>query len=76
MHKSNLPTLLNSFTPLFLAFIGGTIAIVTILKAPPDAQFAAAMGLAGSAIAGAAGLSQPSRNESSAFESKKNEDMN
>ncbi len=58
------PETIRALTPLFLASIGGVIGI-TVLVTPGlrDAQWSAGLGLAGTAIAGAAGLAQNTKNE-------------
>lgn len=57
--KPTAPELINSLTPILIATIGGIIG-VTVLVTPSnsDAKWSAGMGLAGTAIAGAAGLAQ------------------
>ncbi|NEQ20114.1 MAG: hypothetical protein F6K28_12880 [Microcoleus sp. SIO2G3] len=59
--------IIRALTPLFIATIGGVIG-VAVLFAPNtqnnDAKWSAAIGLAGTAIAGAAGLAQSTKNES------------
>ena len=64
--KSINPEVIRALTPIFLATIGGLIS-VAVLVAPnvSDAKWAAGMGLAGTAIAGAAGLAQTTKSESS-----------
>lgn len=60
------PETIRALTPMFLAAIGGLVAIaVLIIPGVSDAKWAAGMGLAGSAIAGAAGLAQTTKSESS-----------
>jgi hypothetical protein len=57
--------LIRAFTPLLLATIGGAIG-VAVLFLPQNAdsvKWSAGMGLAGTAIAAAAGLAQPSNNK-------------
>lgn len=70
--KSITPELISALTPLFIATIGGIIG-VTVLLAPSSqddpSKWASAMGLAGTAIAGAAGLAQSGKNnESTVFQ--------
>lgn len=68
--KSSTPELINSLTPIFIAMIGGIIG-VTVLVTSSDkdsAKWASGMGLAGTAIAGAAGLAQSSKSESTVSE--------
>jgi hypothetical protein len=56
--------LVRAVTPVFLGLLGGGIAIVAIISPSlPDQRFTASLGLAGSAIAGAAGLAQSSKNQ-------------
>ena len=50
---------IRALTPLFIAAIGGVIGITVLMI---DSENAAGLGLAGSAIAGAAGLAQPNKN--------------
>ncbi len=61
--------LINSLTPILIAIIGGIIA-VTVLVTPSntDARVSAGMGLAGTAIAGAAGLAQSDKSASTVSE--------
>jgi hypothetical protein len=65
--KSITPELISSLTPIFIATIGGIIG-VTVLVAPSSqgdsAKWASAMGLAGTAIAGASGLAQSGKEQS------------
>jgi hypothetical protein len=58
------PEIIRAITPMFMATIGAVIA-VTVLVSPKitDAKWSAGLGLAGTAIAGAAGLAQSSKNE-------------
>lgn len=62
--NSALPEILRSSTPLFLALIGGVVGVVAVINNLDATKMTAAMGLAGTAIAGAAGLAQPGKNES------------
>lgn len=56
--------LIRSATPLFLAAAGVAIALAALLTPDlSDAKFAAGLGLASSAITGAAGLAQSSARE-------------
>ena len=59
------PEIIRALTPVFLATIGGIIGIAALF-APNlgEAKWSAAFGLAGTAIAGAAGLAQSTKNES------------
>jgi hypothetical protein len=67
--KPDTPELINSLTPIFIATIGGIIG-VTVLVTPSgnDARWSAGMGLAGTAIAGAAGLAQSGKSTSTVSE--------
>jgi hypothetical protein len=58
------PEVIRAFTPVFLATVGGAIGLAVIF-APnlQDDQRASGIGLAGTAIAGAAGLAQNTKNE-------------
>ncbi len=69
--KSITPELINSLTPIFIAMIGGIIGVTVIIKEPAD-KWAAGFGLAGTAIAGAAGLAQSSKHESTVSEQNSN----
>lgn len=62
--KPITPELINSLTPILIAIIGGIIGVTIIVKAPENANWASGMGLAGTAIAGAAGLAQTGKSES------------
>lgn len=59
--------IIRAVTSLFIATIGGVIG-VAVLFVPDtkdnDAKWSAGIGLAGTAIAGAAGLAQSTKNES------------
>lgn len=62
--KSLTPEVIRAITPMFIATMGTVIA-VAVLVSPKisDAKWSAGLGLAGTAIAGAAGLAQSSKNE-------------
>nr|WP_322721337.1 hypothetical protein [Nostoc sp. ChiQUE02]MDZ8234445.1 hypothetical protein [Nostoc sp. ChiQUE02] len=62
--KSLNPEVIRAITPMFMATIGAVIG-VAVLVSPKitDAKWSAGLGLAGTAIAGAAGLAQTSKNE-------------
>ncbi len=63
--KLNIPELIDSLTPIFIATIGGIIGVtVLVTNSGSDAKWSAGMGLAGTAIAGAAGLAQSGKNQS------------
>jgi hypothetical protein len=59
------PEFMNSLTPIFIAAIGGIIGIAVLVSpaANDAAKSSAGMGLAGTAIAGAAGLAQSGKRE-------------
>jgi hypothetical protein len=57
--------IIRALTPVFLATIGGAIGIaVLVMPGLEPAKWSAGFGLAGTAIAGAAGLAQSTKNES------------
>jgi uncharacterized membrane protein len=62
--KSLTPEVIQAITPIFMATIGGVIG-VAVLVSPniTSSKWSAGLGLAGTAIAGAAGLAQNSKNE-------------
>jgi hypothetical protein len=62
--KSFTPEMIRAMTPMFMAAVGAIIG-VAVLVSPniTDAKWSAGLGLAGTAIAGAAGLAQSSKNE-------------
>jgi hypothetical protein len=62
--KEMNPELVRACTPVFLATIGGVIGLAAVLCPLSDGQRSSGMGLAGTAIAGAAGLAQNTKNES------------
>lgn len=69
--KSNQAELIRALTPCFLAGIGGAIGLAVIFSPGlNETRSTAGLGLAGTAIAGAAGLAQPNRNFSSEEEQK------
>lgn len=57
--KSFNAEIIESCTPIILAVIGGVIGITVLLTSESEAGF----GLASTAIAGAAGLAQPYKNQ-------------
>jgi hypothetical protein len=74
--KSITPELINSLTPILIALIGGIIGVCVLFAPDADdpAKWSAGLGLAGTAIAGAAGLAQSGKNESTGLaQSGKNE---
>ncbi len=61
----SIPEIIRASTPLFLAAIGGAVAILAVFTPNiTDTKLTAALGLAGTAIAVPAGLAQPGNNES------------
>lgn len=62
--KHLTPEIIRALTPMFIASVGAIIG-VAVLFSPgiSDAKTSAGFGLAGTAIAGAAGLAQSSKNE-------------
>jgi peptidoglycan/LPS O-acetylase OafA/YrhL len=54
------PERIRAIMPMYLASMGLLIAVATFILSPNDT--AAGLGLAGTAIAGAAGLAEPTRN--------------
>jgi hypothetical protein len=63
------PELINSLTPIFIASIGGIIGVMVLfVPNAENAKWSSGMGLAGTAIAGAAGLAQSAKNTSTASE--------
>ncbi len=66
--KYPTPELVRAITPMFLGTVGAVIGIgVLFSPSLTDAKWTAALGLAGTAIAGAAGLAQGSRSEPPGF---------
>jgi len=62
--KPNITELINALTPIFIAAIGGIIGVtVLVTNSGSDAKWSAGMRLAGTAIAGAAGIAQSSKRE-------------
>lgn len=63
--KSFTPEFLSSLTPIFIAAIGGVIGLAVLISpsANDAGKWSAGMGLAGTAIAGAAGLAQSSKRD-------------
>ena len=62
---SNTPEIIRAITPMFLATIGGVIGLAVVINNRlNEGQWAAGLGLAGTAIAGAAGLAQSTKGES------------
>ena len=54
----SLPEVLEAFTPLFLATVGAVIGFTVIVADISETKATAGLGLAGTAIAGAAGLAR------------------
>ena len=63
--KSFTPEFITSLTPIFIASIGGIIGVAVLVSPAGNdtGKATAGMGLAGTAIAGAAGLAQSSKRE-------------
>jgi hypothetical protein len=62
--KTTAPELINALTPVLIALIGGIIGVAVLTtNTESDAKWSAGMGLAGTAIAGAAGLAQSGKRE-------------
>jgi hypothetical protein len=59
------PELVRAFTPIFLGLMGTVIGLTALVTAGKgqDARLTAGLGLAGTAIAGAAGLAQPHKSD-------------
>jgi hypothetical protein len=70
------PETIRALTPIILATIGGAIGIA-VLIAPGinEAKWTAGFGLAGTAIAGAAGLAQSTKSESSVSVQEKGQNI-
>jgi hypothetical protein len=73
--KSSTPELIRAITPMFIATIGAVIAVAVIVTKNDSAQFSAGLGLAGTAIAGAAGLAQSSKSEPDFSVSKQGDNL-
>ena len=58
------PELIRALTPIFLAITGGIIGVSALFSDISDSKLNAAMGLAGTSVAGAAGLAQSNKNDS------------
>ncbi|WP_019503847.1 hypothetical protein [Pleurocapsa sp. PCC 7319] len=62
----SLPEVIEAVTPLFLATIGAVIGVVVLVQPMgriDDTRATAGLGLAGTAIAGAAGLARTGRSQ-------------
>ncbi len=57
------PELVRAFTPIFLGLMGSAIGLTALVVLPNGDKLTAALGLAGTAIAGAAGLAQSPQSE-------------
>ncbi|MDZ8227873.1 MULTISPECIES: hypothetical protein [unclassified Nostoc] len=75
--KSLTPEVIRAITPMFIATIGAVIAVAVIVSpnGKDAGQFSAGLGLAGTAIAGAAGLAQSSKNEPDFSVSKQGDNL-
>lgn len=63
MKPPNNTELLRALTPILIAAIGGVIGVSAIFSPVAGERLTAAMGLAGTAIAGASGLAQSNKSE-------------
>lgn len=65
---------ISSLTPIFIATIGGIIGVAVLISptANDAGKWSAGMGLAGTAIAGAAGLAQSGKRELTVSEQRPN----
>ena len=62
--KNLIPEVIEAITPLFLATIGAVIGVVVLIQPEIDnTKATAGLGLAGTSIAGSAGLARTSRSE-------------
>ena len=61
--SKNQADLIRALTPITIAIIGGIIGVSAIFSPIKDNNLTAAMGLAGTALAGASGLAQSNKNE-------------
>ena len=60
----SIPEVIEAITPLFLATVGAVIGVVVLIQPEiNDTRATAGLGLAGTAIAGAAGLARTGRSE-------------
>lgn len=59
------PELVRAFTPIVLGLMGTVIGLTALMTSDkgPEAKLTAGLGLAGTAIAGAAGLAQPHKSD-------------
>ncbi|MBD1822692.1 hypothetical protein H6F51_09300 [Cyanobacteria bacterium FACHB-DQ100] len=70
------PEVIRSATPLVLAGVGAAIGILVVVNKDVDKEKAtAAFGLAGTAIAGAAGLAQSGKSDSDFSVKQRGEDL-
>ena len=64
MKPTNSTELIRALTPILIAIIGGAIGVSAILlDGVKEDKLTAAMGLAGTAIAGASGLAQSNKSD-------------
>lgn len=62
--NQSVPEIIEAITPLFLATIGAVIGVVVLIQPEiNDTRATAGLGLAGTSIAGAAGLARTGRSE-------------
>ncbi|BAY30623.1 hypothetical protein NIES2107_24680 [Nostoc carneum NIES-2107] len=72
--KDVTPELIRAITPIFMATVGAVIG-VTVLVSSNGNDKSAGLGLASTAIAGAAGLAQNSKNETDFSVKKQGDDL-
>ena len=73
MNNNNTPEIIRAATPLVLASIGCVIGGMVIFNPSlSDARWASGMGLAGTAITGAAGLAQSNSKDNSSSSNETN----
>ncbi|MDJ0900361.1 MAG: hypothetical protein QNJ55_16275 [Xenococcus sp. MO_188.B8] len=63
MKSTNSTELIRALTPITIAVIGGIIGLTAIFSQAQGENLTAAMGLSGTAIAGASGLAQSNKND-------------
>lgn len=73
--KSSLTEVIEATTPLFLAAVGAVIGVVVLVAPISDTRATAGFGLAGTAIAGAAGLARTGKGEQDFSVEKEGENL-
>ncbi|MEC4811944.1 MAG: hypothetical protein SAK29_01465 [Scytonema sp. PMC 1069.18] len=74
--KSLNPEVIRAITPMFFGSVGAVIGVVVLVSPGiSDTKSTAGLGLAGTAIAGAAGLAQTSKNEQDFSVKKEGENL-